>query len=137
MFTDHPDVQQLQQEMPLGEPTTYKQHMAGNILTSTAILYSRTLPSEAFKMFEILNFTVITRKAFFCHQRKYLQPTVSSVWKLSQELLLTTLKDKGSSLVLGGDGWSDIPGHSAKYGSYSILELTCNKIVDFNWFRLV
>ena len=32
--------------------------------------------------------------------------------------------------MLAGDGRSDSPGHSAKYGSYSILELTCNKIVD-------
>ena len=34
--------------------------------------------------------------------------------------------------MLAGDGRSDSPGHSAKYGSYSILDLTCNKIVDFN-----
>ena len=33
--------------------------------------------------------------------------------------------------MLAGDGQSDSPGHSTKYGSYSILELTCNKIVDF------
>ena len=104
---------------------------AGNILTSAAILYSGTLPSKALKMFQILNLSTITRKTFFRHQRQYLQPAVSSVWKRSQELLLTTLKDKGSSLVLGGDGRSDSPGHSAKYGSYSVLELTCNKIVDF------
>ena len=104
---------------------------AGNILTSAAILYSGTLPSKAFKMFQVLNLCMMSRKTFFRHQRKYLQPAVSRVWKRSQELLLTALKDKGSSLVLGGDGRSDSPGHSAKYGSYSVLELTCNKIVDF------
>ena len=104
---------------------------AGNILTSAAILYSGTLPSKAFRMFRVLDLCMMSQKTFFRHQRKYLQPAVSCVWKHSQELILTTLKDKGSSLVLGGDGRSDSPGHSAKYGSYSVLELTCNKIVDF------
>ena len=33
--------------------------------------------------------------------------------------------------MLGGNGRSDSPRHSAKYGSYSILESTCNKTVDF------
>ena len=33
--------------------------------------------------------------------------------------------------MVAGDGRLDSPGHSAKYGSYSLLELTCNKIVDF------
>ena len=39
--------------------------------------------------------------------------------------------------MLGGDGWSDSLGHSAKYGSYSILELTCNKIVDFKLVQVL
>ena len=54
-----------------------------------------------------------------------------TVWKQSQEQLITSLKEKGIPLMLAGDGRSDSPGHSAKYGSYSILELTCNKIIDF------
>ena len=45
-------------------------------------------------------------------------------------LLLSKLVKKQQGLVLGGDGRSDSPGHSAKYGSYSILELNINKIVD-------
>ena len=104
---------------------------AGNILTSAAILYSGALPSKALKMFRILNLSTITRKTFFRHQSQYLQPAVNSIWKASQELLLRSLKEKGDPLVLAGDGRSDSPGHSAKYGSYSILELTCNKIFDF------
>lgn len=104
---------------------------AGNILTSAAILYSGALPSKALRMFQILNLATISRKTFFRHQGQYLQPAINSVWKHSQEVLLRSLKEKGNPLVLAGDGRSDSPGHSAKYGSYSILDLTCNKIVDF------
>ena len=44
--------------------------------------------------------------------------------------VISKLKGKQQGLVIGGDGRSDSPGHSAKYGSYSMLELNLNKIVD-------
>ena len=34
------------------------------------------------------------------------------------------------ALVLGGDGRADSPGHSAKYGSYSVIDLKQSKVVD-------
>lgn len=40
-------------------------------------------------------------------------------------------------LVVAGDGRADSPGHSAKYGAYSMIEQTCNKVVDLSWFRYV
>jgi hypothetical protein len=104
---------------------------AGNILTSAAILYSGALPATALKMFNIHNVATISQRTFFRHQTQYLQTSVDIVWKRSQELLLKLLKDKGDPLILAGDGRTDSPGHSAKYGSNSVLELTCNKIIDF------
>ena len=32
-----------------------------------------------------------------------------------------------SPLAIGGDGRADSPGHSAKYGSYGIIDLSTNK----------
>ena len=32
--------------------------------------------------------------------------------------------------MLGGDGRSDSPGHSAKYGSYTFMDLEHNVILD-------
>lgn len=104
---------------------------AGNILTSAAMLYSGSLPSKALHMFRILNVATISPKTFFRHQSLYLQPAISLVWKRTQETLCKALLETGKPLVLAGDGRSDSPGHSAKYGSYSVLELTCSKIVDF------
>ena len=104
---------------------------AGNILTSAAILYSGTLPSKALHMFQFLNLATITKRTFFRHQDMYLQPAVMSVWTRSQQLLLQSLINSDSQLAVAGDGRSDSPGHSAKYGSYSILELKLNKIIDF------
>ena len=38
--------------------------------------------------------------------------------------------EENKGLELGGDGKADSPGHSAKYGSYSVIELNENKVVD-------
>ena len=104
---------------------------AGNIMTSAAILYAGALPSKALRVFKILNCYTITKKTFFRHQSKFLQPAIHSVWTCKQNSLITKFKDERRCLVLAGDGRADSPGHSAKYGSYSLLELTCNKVLDF------
>lgn len=33
-------------------------------------------------------------------------------------------------LILGGDGRADSPGHCAKFGTYSMIELTHNVVLD-------
>ena len=33
--------------------------------------------------------------------------------------------------MLAGDDRCDSPGHNAKYGTYSVMEVTTEKIVDF------
>lgn len=103
---------------------------AGNILTSAAILYSGSLPAKALRLFDILNCPTITNKTFFRHQNFYLQPAVDLVWEYQREALLEQLKCE-NGLTFGGDGRVDSPGHSAKYGSYTLLELSCHKVVDF------
>ena len=45
-------------------------------------------------------------------------------------MLFSELTERQSPIVVTGDGRADSPGHSAKYGSYSLLELNCNKIID-------
>lgn len=44
--------------------------------------------------------------------------------------MIETLKALGEPLSLGGDGGNDSPGHSAKYGSYSFMDLEHNVILD-------
>ena len=47
---------------------------------------------------------------------------MSLVYQRHQKTLLNSLKDK-DGLVVAGDGRTDSPGHSAKYGTYSVIEL--------------
>ena len=104
---------------------------AGNILTSAAILYSGALPSQALKIFKSLNCCTINGETFFRHQKKYLQPAIELLWNRQQQTILQEFKTTNTPIVVAGDGRADSPGHSAKYGSYTFLEMTCNKVVDF------
>ena len=59
-----------------------------------------------------------------------MQPAIRLVWERQQRKLLSKLMIEKKGLVLAGDGRADSPGHSAKYGSYSIIDINKNKVVD-------
>ena len=44
--------------------------------------------------------------------------------------LVRLLQAFDEPLSLGGDGCSDSPGHSAKFGSYTLMDLENNTIFD-------
>ena len=78
-----------------------------------------------------------TERTFYYHQRRYLEPAVMSVWEEKQSTLLTQCRATGVPLVIGGDGRADSPGHSAKYGSYGILDLTTNKVISMQLVQVI
>lgn len=71
----------------------------------------------------------ISNRTFYSHQQRYLSPTIISVWSQEQSRLLAQSKAQSTSLSIGGDGRADSPGHSAKYGSYGIIDLNTNKVL--------
>ncbi|XP_064630993.1 uncharacterized protein LOC135489531 [Lineus longissimus] len=103
---------------------------AGNVLQSSAILFSGAIPSQVLQVFNILGCQTICRNTLFNHQRQYLCPAVEAVWTAEQGEVLNAVKGQDTPLVVGGDGRSDTPGHSAKYGSYSLMNLDSKKIVS-------
>ncbi len=103
---------------------------AGNILLSAAILFSGALPSRVFRMLKFFGCVCTDKRTFFRHQTMFLHPTVDSVWKEHQKHLLQDLRKEKRGLIIGGDGRADSPGHSAKFGSYSIMELKKKVILD-------
>ena len=53
------------------------------------------------------------------------------------EALVAMLQSNNSTLVLGGDGRADSPGHSAKYGTYTLMELSHNIILDIQLVQVI
>ena len=97
---------------------------AGNILLSSAILFIGTTPA---KILRVLNHMKMLHASLT--EPMYLEPAILSVWETKQLTLLTQCRSTGTPLTIGGDGWADSPGHSAKYGSYGIIDLATNKVI--------
>jgi len=100
---------------------------AGNLLLSSAILFTGALPRKTLQVLRVMGVMVISPATFFNHQKKYLHTVVQRVWEKQTRVLHQKLKD--TDLILGGDGRSDSMGHCAKYGTYTLMELATNKII--------
>lgn len=105
---------------------------AGNILLSTAIVCAGTTISKVERVLRHMSVASITKRTFHRHQREFISPQVEEVWLEQQRWLLAGLVASGNGLVLGGDGRADSPGHSAKFGTYTTMELKENIVVDVN-----
>ena len=103
---------------------------AGNILLSAAILFSGSLPTKVLRLLKIYGCASISRSTFFSHQEHILQPSIFTVWKDHQSELFRQLRREKRPLILGGDGRADSPGHSAKFGSYTVMELKKKAVID-------
>ena len=60
-------------------------------------------------------------------------PPTSHINNLGKTAKSTDIKSRGTGrkVALSGDGRADSPGHSAKHGSYTVVETMCNKVVDY------
>jgi hypothetical protein len=103
---------------------------AGSLLMSAAILFCGASYTKTLRVFNAMGVVCISDSTFKKHSREYLQPTVYKVWRDEQESLFSRLRSMPGKLEIGGDGRADSPGHSAKYGSYSTVELRINKLID-------
>ena len=103
---------------------------AGNILLSAASLFSGSLPAKVSQVLRIYGCASISYRTYFRHQGSFLQPAICTVWKKHQADLFKQLRREKRPLIIGGDGRADSPGHSAKFGSYTVMELKQKVIID-------
>lgn len=76
-----------------------------------------------------LNVRTIAESTYFDHARSYLEPCVFSTWKQLQANLVRILSQRDGA-ILGGDMRADSPGHCAKYGSYTMMDLNNGNVID-------
>lgn len=111
------------------------QHMfgkvgAGNILASAAILFSGNTFNRISQFAEFLGVPFIGKTTFYNMQSSILNPIINQEYLLQQEAILNSLPSEG--VRLSGDGRCDSPGYSAKYCTYSLMDMSSNKIVTSN-----
>ena len=102
----------------------------GNLLISAAILLSGSSFAKVEKFSELLRMPILSESQFYNIQKTYLQPTVNEFWIMHQTAILSVLSDSPDALRLCGDARSDSPGFSAKYSSYTLMDMTTSLILD-------
>lgn len=86
--------------------------------------------SKALRLFKLMNIASDSKTSFYHHVGNYINPVIIQQWKEHQQSLVDKLVDK-EEVVLAGDGRCDLPGHTAKFGSYTLLEQQTNRVLDF------
>lgn len=65
----------------------------------------------------------------FSSTKYYLVSAVKRVWKAHQDALFDLIRRQNEAIVFGG-GARCLPGHTAEYGSYSLMDLELRQILD-------
>ena len=86
---------------------------------------------HVFKSFvhRFIGIKCFSRRTFFYHQKKYIHGVIARLWKKKQGELLSAVKGNGSRLHLAGDARCDSMGHSAKYGTYTVMDIDSRKVL--------
>ena len=94
------------------------------------VLFLGSLPSKVLLFLTHMGVKAVSESTFFDHQRTFLHTAVEKVWSSFQQQYVAACHHQQRRLTLGGDGRADSPGHSAKYGTYSMMDLDIMKVVD-------
>ena len=95
----------------------------GNMLCVAGTLFTGSNPARVTSFFV----SYMSMRTYIYIQKLYLIPAVNHVWEGEQQSLLAELH--GKAVDVGGDARCDSPGHSAKYGTYHLVELNSNKVL--------
>ncbi|XP_057201463.1 uncharacterized protein LOC130561273 isoform X2 [Triplophysa rosa] len=102
---------------------------AGNIHLSCAVYLCGASYITLEKVFAAMRLQVFRYNTFRSHARMYIEPAIVCKWKNWQDGMLHQMRQK-EKVILGGDMRASSPEHSAKFGSYTVMELQTSTIVD-------
>ncbi|XP_061566080.1 uncharacterized protein LOC133420407 isoform X1 [Cololabis saira] len=102
---------------------------AGNLQLSAAVYFTGASFSKLEKIFQAMHLKLFKYDTFRRHARSFLEPAIVHKWKAEQDDVLLQLSQE-QSVVVGGDMKAGSPGHCATYGSYALMDLKRNTIID-------
>ena len=94
----------------------------GNVLMSAAILFAGLTHKAVADMAACLGLLFFTQPVFDQNQKEILFPVIEEAWDLERQGTVIEVKDCGL-VTLGGDARCDSPGHNAKYGTYTLMDV--------------
>ena len=108
-----------------------KRKPVGNLLLAASILFTGNTFASVSRLASCLNLQFISESVFYDTQQRFLFPVLNQAWKNEQQMVKQELVNKGA-INLNGDGCCDSPGHSAKYGPYTLMDNDSGKVVAFS-----
>ena len=101
---------------------------AGNLLLAASILLSGLTFGKVSKLFEIMKTRCLSKSQYNRIQNSYLCPVIDDYWTSHQTAILSVLSE--TPISVSGDARCDSPGFSAKYSSYTLMEMESSLIID-------
>ena len=102
-----------------------------NLLLAASILFTGNNFAAISRLASCFNLQFFSESVFYDTQRKYLFPVVNEAWEAESQWQVDRLTSK-EVVNLDGDGRCDSPGHSAKYGTYTLMDEDSGDVVAFN-----
>ncbi|XP_041939471.1 uncharacterized protein LOC121700526 isoform X1 [Alosa sapidissima] len=102
----------------------------GNLQLSAATYFTGTSFIQLEKLCKAMQLQIFQYDTFRRHARNYMEPAIVHKWKMDQQSHFQHQLHLGGVVAVGGDMRADSPGHSAKFGSYTLMNLESNTIMD-------
>ncbi|KAH6944771.1 hypothetical protein HPB50_004975 [Hyalomma asiaticum] len=99
----------------------------GNVLLCCAILFTGSSRTKVIRLLSVMGVQSLQKTEYFQYQRCYLLAAVEQAWQSQQKSVIEEAKEQACSLA--GDGRCDTPGHSADFGTYTLMDTDLNKII--------
>ena len=81
-------------------------------------------------MFQHANISCFSERTYHNIRQNYFVPVVERVWKTHKDVLFDVIRRQNAAILVGGDDRFCSLVHTAKYGSYSLMDLELGQILD-------
>ncbi|KAI7799173.1 uncharacterized protein LOC130567092 [Triplophysa rosa] len=108
----------------------------GNLQMSAAVYFTGGSFIQTKKICRAMNLQIHQYKTFRRHARLFLEPSIYHKWRMDQQAMFQQLQPQGE-IPLSGDMRAVSPGRFAKYGSYTLMHLKSNKILDIQLLQSI
>ncbi|XP_063058183.1 uncharacterized protein LOC134451618 [Engraulis encrasicolus] len=102
---------------------------AGNLQLAVAIYINGASFTNIGQIFKTMSLKMLSYETFQRHARMYIEPAIVHKWRTTQDGLLAELSQQ-HLIHLRGDMRTDLPGLTARFGSYTMMDLRNNKVID-------
>ena len=109
----------------------------GNLCIASSLFFAGSSIVKAINMMKFAKIQTFSIRTYELIQRSYLIPAVNNIWERQQFLLFSRIQEEGGKVSVGGDARCDSPGHCAKYGSYSLLDVNQGLILCTNLVQVI